>query len=349
MKKNISYLLKSLIVLIFSILLCLAIGELIVRVRVATKEYFAKKFPWEPYAVSDSSGRRYIPHWDGVCNINGRKYRAHTNSMGLRERELSLGKDDKIYKLLFLGDSITFGIGVEADNTFVRILENLLNMHPQAKSFATINAGVCGAFTFEEINLLKKVGIKYHPDVVVLNFYLNDIVVGSPEDTKENKDEWEKTYFKYKVSMPFKSFLANHSEFYKFLRETYRNLLLEMNLIKVPSTYCGEWGSSMEDNYYEKFGEYIREIKELGDKEGFKLVIVFFPNYFQVSGESLDNVPQKRLSVIAQSESIPFFDLLPVFKAKRKARTFYLDCAHLAPKGHQFVAENIYQFLKNIL
>lgn len=337
----------NLVTLLFSILLCLIIGEL--AARFVAKANRAKMSLRDPPCIIDTEfERRYVPNWSGMCLACGKKYKAQTNSLGLRERELSFDKDDKFYKLLFLGDSITFGVGVEVDATFVRLVEKLLN---SSKDFAdkrskTINAGVAGAGTIHEISLLRDIGIRYHPDIVVLNFFLNDIILISPEDVQEVKDSWERVYFKHKIPVSLKNFLAR-SELFNLLKTGYRNLFIKMGFIDVPRTDWGFWGSSLKDGYYDKFREYIKEIKELGDKEGFKLVIVCFPNYFQVEAKFPDNIPQQRLSAIAQAEDVPFLDLLPVLKDKRKATTLYLDWAHLSPEGHQFVAEKMYQFLRD--
>ena len=46
-----------------------------------------------------------------------------TNSRGLRERELPLAKPAGARRVVFLGDSVTFGAGVNDDEPFPRLLE----------------------------------------------------------------------------------------------------------------------------------------------------------------------------------------------------------------------------------
>lgn len=344
MRKGIKHILWNFGILLISVLVCLIIGEL--AARVVSNIHSTSKLPEEPpCAIWTELERRYVSNWRGICLAYGRKFKVSTNSMGLRERELPFEKENKLLKLLFLGDSITFGGGVDVDATFVRTVENLLNSHSSGRRFLTINAGVAAASTIQEITLLRDVGLKYHPDIVVLDFFLNDIILVSPKDAQEIKDSWEGAYLKHRVSLPFKDFFANRSELYKLLNKVYRNLLLKMNLIEVPRTVWDIWGSSLQDGYYDEFKKYIEEIKEIEKEKGFKLVIVCFPNYFQVLGKPLGDIPQERLSAIAKDEGIPFLDLLPLLRDKRETRALYLDWAHFTPKGHKLVAEEIHQFL----
>ena len=50
-----------------------------------------------------------------------------TNSYGFRGKEISQEKPRDVYRILLLGDSMTFGWGVEDDQTFSYIAEEKLN------------------------------------------------------------------------------------------------------------------------------------------------------------------------------------------------------------------------------
>ena len=49
------------------------------------------------------------------------------NSKGLRDREYKYAKPPGTRRILCLGDSFKLGYGVEADQTFAKVLERLLN------------------------------------------------------------------------------------------------------------------------------------------------------------------------------------------------------------------------------
>src|SRR4051812_45908155 len=98
-----------------------------------------------------------------------------TNSHGLREREFPLAKPADTRRVLFLGDSVTFGAGVRDSEPYARLLELDLEADG-AGPIETINAGVVGYNTIQELGRLEDVGLAYQPDVVVLTFLVNDLL-----------------------------------------------------------------------------------------------------------------------------------------------------------------------------
>ncbi len=96
-----------------------------------------------------------------------------TNSQGFKDRERTFERTDHP-RLVALGDSFTWGAGVTYDETFVTILERELQR--LAPGLEIINLGVPAWGPHEEFHLLKSYGIRFQPEVVLLNFYVgNDI------------------------------------------------------------------------------------------------------------------------------------------------------------------------------
>lgn len=52
------------------------------------------------------------------------------NEFGFRGPNRALDKPDGVFRILVLGDSYTYGLGVANDETYCRVLENLLNESP---------------------------------------------------------------------------------------------------------------------------------------------------------------------------------------------------------------------------
>jgi lysophospholipase L1-like esterase len=94
-----------------------------------------------------------------------------TNARGFRGPEFGpRGADPRI---IVLGDSFTFGLGVrEPDHVYPRLLERRLREagHP----VEVLNLGIPGSNTRDEAALMESVGWGLDPDVVVLGFVLND-------------------------------------------------------------------------------------------------------------------------------------------------------------------------------
>lgn len=99
------------------------------------------------------------------------QFRTHVtiNSQGLRDREYPVERVPGKRRILALGDSMTWGFGVEQDEVFTERLETLL---PDTE---VINAGVSGYSTDQELLWLEGAGLRYKPDLVVVLVTGNDI------------------------------------------------------------------------------------------------------------------------------------------------------------------------------
>jgi hypothetical protein len=71
-----------------------------------------------------------------------------------------------------LGDSITFANYLREESTYVHLVGTLGAQ--MGRSWNTINTGVGTIGLANELAILKETGLSVHPDVVVLDFYLND-------------------------------------------------------------------------------------------------------------------------------------------------------------------------------
>jgi hypothetical protein len=101
----------------------------------------------------------------------------HINSLELRDdREYDLKKGPKTFRILMLGDSVTFGHGSIAENTYPAILERQLRAWRPDVDWQVWNAAVPGYNTSEELAHLLEVGPTFKPDLVVVAFYPNDVV-----------------------------------------------------------------------------------------------------------------------------------------------------------------------------
>ena len=102
--------------------------------------------------------------------LDGRRYRV--NSLGLRGRELPLQRPAGQQRVVVLGDSFAFGLGVDEGETFPAQLERLLAAG--GRSVEVVNLGVPGYHTGQELAWLERAGFALDPDLVVLLYYGND-------------------------------------------------------------------------------------------------------------------------------------------------------------------------------
>lgn len=95
------------------------------------------------------------------------------NERGLRDRSI-LPKASGEYRILALGDSVTFGWGVDQDKIFPVRLESLLEWRLH-RPVRVINSGVGGYNTVQEVTYFKQEGMALQPDLVILTYVQNDV------------------------------------------------------------------------------------------------------------------------------------------------------------------------------
>ncbi|MFZ5448000.1 MAG: SGNH/GDSL hydrolase family protein [Thermodesulfobacteriota bacterium] len=152
---------------LFSFLVAFAVAEGAVRLF-RPQEVGPVRFACDPelgeIPVPGQHGERRLP---GVF-----AFTYSNNSLGWRgRREYRETKQTK-YRVLFLGDSFTYGLGVNDDQTFAAQVEKILT--GDRLSVEIMNAGCPGKGTDYELKLFDTLGRKFHPDLTVLCFFCND-------------------------------------------------------------------------------------------------------------------------------------------------------------------------------
>lgn len=102
-------------------------------------------------------------------------YRVETNNKGIREESFSDEKPEDVKRILFLGDSFTFGWGVNSSDRFSDIVEKKLNNESSTR-YQAINAGIPGYGLEDNLILFRERGISYEPDIVVVSFSFEDVL-----------------------------------------------------------------------------------------------------------------------------------------------------------------------------
>jgi len=104
-----------------------------------------------------------------------------TNAQGLRDREFSFERVPGKLRIVMLGDSLTVGWGVPLEQTFAKRIEQ---MYAEAGIDAeVINLGVGNYNTVQEVQAFLTKGYRYQPDVIVLNYFVNDAEPVVPAST----------------------------------------------------------------------------------------------------------------------------------------------------------------------
>jgi lysophospholipase L1-like esterase len=98
------------------------------------------------------------------------------NRNGFRDREFVIAKSRDKFRILVLGDSQTFGHGIEKlEDTIPKQLEKMLNQGAKRPKFEVLSFARPGWNTAEQLQYLYKKGFLYKPDLILLNFFHNDL------------------------------------------------------------------------------------------------------------------------------------------------------------------------------
>lgn len=174
---------KNLILLLLTILLMIIFLEIFLRLFYPQKIYNSC---YESDLRNESTLEVKLDShlgWISRENYSGCTYQPDTNkivyktynSQGIRlNKEISYEKGDK-KRIILLGDSFVDGFGLNDSETIAMKLQENLGEEYEVIPFASSGYG-----TGQQLLFLKEKVLRYHPDIVILFFYQNDII-----DTQE--------------------------------------------------------------------------------------------------------------------------------------------------------------------
>jgi len=103
-----------------------------------------------------------------------------TNRFGFNDRDYSLTKEPGTFRILVVGDSFGWAGGLKANYT--ALLEQMFEKRDQSHKVDVVNTGYQGTHTGEQLLMLKKFGLQYKPDLVILGFFAgNDFFDADPD------------------------------------------------------------------------------------------------------------------------------------------------------------------------
>jgi hypothetical protein len=110
------------------------------------------------------------------------------NRYGFRERDFAVPRPPGVYRIMVLGDSLTWGQGLAVEERYTNLLEYSLQQSFPAQKIEVLNFGVQGYPTTQERDVLQKYIRDVAPDLIVVGFCYND-----PQPKFEGySTQWEK-------------------------------------------------------------------------------------------------------------------------------------------------------------
>lgn len=145
--------------------------------------------------------------------------------------EFTIAKPQDEYRILMIGDSMTFGYGVEEQFNIPSVLKERLNQYLEVngisdKKIQIINAGFAAGKAADTYYLyLTRRGLELNPDLLIVNYFLNNDIADMDDNIWEEIDE---------NGLPIKisSTTTEVEEDYTKLKRQYQNWKFAIPLLK---------------------------------------------------------------------------------------------------------------------
>jgi hypothetical protein len=327
---------------LFGCLLVAVLMELAVRSMsrewAPTREERAKFWRYDPLL-----GWSHRPGQRGRLNHRDFTIEVSINSQGLRDIEYPIERTRK-KRMLILGDSFSWGYGVEHQECFTEIIER------ENPEWEVINASVSGYSTDQEYLYLKERGISFKPDVVMLLFCWNDFT-----DNNIGSASW---YFKpYFVGhngiwelrnnpVPMATMKQRGHRFFfgrtYVIKHLYAAVIHAFYYLRSLVKHNPQRDIPIREQEPEKTyavtAYLLGSINRFCIENNVKFILVSVP---------MEQSKRVWIKNFAQTEKIHYLALDPYFELKEGQLTFSRD-KHWNPIGHQIAARAISDFLKEI-
>lgn len=345
-----------------SVLVALAFAE--AAVRILRPQFIVEANPTNPlfwqhaatgfYRHDPELGWRNIPGAEGTFTRSEFSNHVRINSAGWRDRERSVEKPLGALRMVVLGDSFTWGHGVEDDEIFTRRLEAMM------PGLEVLNMGLSGSSTDQQLLILKQDALSYHPDLVLVMICRNDFsgIMGTREGPYEKPSfvlEQDGTLRLINVPVPDVSSIAR-------LHDWFRRHLALWNITEsvwqerqeAPQGPTGQHGQRQDS--YDLMRALLKTMRDVSASAGAGFRIGIVPSNAHTYVDPTPPREAERVRVIEElgkAEGIPVLNLVPAFRAAARdpatgARIdlHYRVDQHWNRLGHEVAAAELARLLR---
>lgn len=279
------------------------------------------------------------------------------NALGFRDYKYgreALARPDLVF---CLGDSTTFGLGVDFESTYPKQLETMLRKE-RGRSAFVVNAGVPGYELHQyRANLSRLLGMS-KPRAVVVGIFMNDNVPPTPlagfwfklKQVSVLAAKWEW----WRMSLG-RVFGPSESRFMAALRlsldpESASAIARQISLFGESRFSALELLQTLNDTaLWESQLEHLKAMAREAKAAGASTSVLVFPVRHQLLFGYRHPEPQRSILEFCRRHDIPAADLTPVFRREiARGRILYNnpgDGAHFNAYGHELAAREALKLL----
>ncbi len=231
------------------------------------------------------------------------KMHYRTNSLGIRNKEISRDKPAGVLRLLAIGDSFVYGYGLPEEALVTVKIEQALN-EKLARPVEVINSGIVGFNTTDQYKQLKRLGDIYDPELVIVFFFTDD-VLERVKPAGENKPRIQTADWKQNA----KEALRNHSRFFAWLYSLYKSKgasKIGVPRVMLPSDYF-----NLDDSKpgWVAFKKGVHEMQDYVQDNHMRFLFVMIPTLTTLNKNYPYMELRQKVTAFIQSNDIPFIDL----------------------------------------
>ena len=225
--KNIPRIIGNMMIVLVSLFIGMGICEVVSRIFFnAELAYFVDAAGKRTQLLIDDKELGFVnkPNFDGWIIASEFRNRITINKFGFRGGDNPLKNNGNKLRIMAIGDSFTFGIGVEEEETYIKKLESCLRGKISAP-IEGLNFGVGAYGTIQEYLIFQK--FRYlKPDLVILGFLArNTFAEEGGNDLVDNynfyyknilkKEKQDKRYLPWQRT--FRSIFRKYSNLYRIV------------------------------------------------------------------------------------------------------------------------------------
>jgi len=248
-----------------------------------------------------------------------------------------------------LGDSFTFGMGVDDEETWPAILQQWLDTrHSHVR---VINGGTISYGVFQEMNLLQEHAPDIHPDVVIHALYWNDYQSAHPPNPKTPSVLRPNGLFVWEPDeapgFSIRRFFAEHSMIATAVWNSFSRLDRDASEISDPRSYGAAYrklvSGDLASETWRPVAEFYDQLVPVGNSLGFTTFVVIMPVVDIVSQPDPTNHPYPRLMrQLLEERHISYLDCFAVWQRSHAGTGLFLPQgpdAHLDATGYHLLVE----------
>lgn len=327
----------------FSILLTLSVMEVGLRIYQA-RTGSRTTLLWHDDALL---GRRLNPSQTGLFVSDTHEYKTEitVNKDGFRDTEHSV--DKQTFRILLIGDSFVENFQVPLENTISKQIEKQLTERLH-KPVEVIAMGLGDTGTAQQYLLLKNIGLKYNPDIVVQLFFSgNDVknnsknLMGDPYRPYFNlqDSQLELEPFSVRSNNPvykFISILKSHSRTVEFLLNIKGKISKKSTSFPIDYEVYRKSPNTQYQSAWAVTEKLIQETQHISESNGAKYILVTLANNEQVNNE----VQQGLIHKYPQLGSSEFDFLTPDKHIAEICKDHNLSCGFMYNFFKSFIEEH---------